>query len=310
MQRSRGWGIPVPGDPSQVIYVWFDALTNYVSALDYAAHGPLYQRYWAESPERLHVIGKGILRFHAAYWPAMLLSAGLPLPTRMLVHGYLMTHGRKISKSLGGGADPHDLGRTFGSDVLRYYLLSQFNPANDGDFTIEQLRVVRDNDLADQLGNLVSRVLSMILRYCEGRIPAPVGSNDGANPVLKSIQGLLRDVDAAIGRFDVDEAVRRVWVVVREANRYVVKQEPWNLAKRGDTRAKEELSVTLYNLAEAIRIIAAFAAPFIPSKAAAIASGFAIDGDWSRITEETTQWGGTKVGAVVSGLSVLFPKDA
>jgi methionyl-tRNA synthetase len=308
-ERSRGWGLPVPEDQTQVVYVWFDALTNYISALDYASEGSLYRSYWNGNPNRVHVIGKGILRFHAAYWPSMLLSAGVPLPSTIFVHGYLTTGGRKISKSLGGGADPEELSRDFGVDVLRYYLLSQFHPAGDGDFSVEQLRTVHDNELADQLGNLVSRVGSMIRRYFDGRVPVPGEAAPEDEALLKSADGLLQAVDAAMDAFEIDRAVRRIWEVVREANRYVVEREPWTLARDPTGDVRRRLSTILYNLAEAIRIVAIFSSPIIPSKAAEIAATFSLGNGWNRLSERTTRWGVTEPGARVEAAGALFPKE-
>jgi len=308
-QRSRGWGLPVPGDPSQVVYVWFDALTNYISALDYASEGPLYESYWVDNPARIHLIGKGILRFHAAYWPAMLMSAGIPLPSTILVHGYLTTEGRKISKSLGDTADPHELSRALGADALRYYLLSQLRPAHDGDFSAANLRVVYEHDLADQLGNLVSRVASMVQRYAEGRVPPRGDAHRDDSRLIESTNGILQDVDAAMANFEIDRAVQRVWDVVREANRYVVEQRPWDLARDPALHAQRRLSSVLYNLVEAIRIVTAFGSAFIPSKAAEIASVFSIDEGWNRLTERTTTWGTTSAGSRVHVSGPIFPKS-
>jgi methionyl-tRNA synthetase len=307
--RARGWGIPVPGDDGQVIYVWFDALTNYISALDYRAEGPLYERYWATSRDRVHVIGKGILRFHAAYWPAMLLSAGVELPTTIFVHGYVTVGGRKISKSGGNVVDPQDLSERFGSDVLRYYLLSRFRSGEDGDLSVAELRRVRDNDLADQLGNLVSRVAAMIRRYRDGRVPQPGPRTRRDDQLLRSALGVLEDVDEAIERYEPYRAVNRVWNVVRAANRYVVEEQPWELAKRSRPPSGDRLSTVLYNLAEAVRLVAIFAAPFIPSKAADIAAAFSLPSGWEQLSEHSARWGGTVPGARVAAVSPLFPKD-
>jgi methionyl-tRNA synthetase len=307
-ERSRGWGLSVPGDPSQVVYVWFDALTNYISALDFASEGPLYEKYWNENRNRVHVIGKGILRFHAAYWPAMLLSAGLPLPSTMLVHGYLTTEGRKISKSLGDTTDPHELSGEIGVDALRYYLLSQFHPANDGDFSVEQLRTVHDSDLADQLGNLVGRVTSMIGRYCDGRVPAPDDPDGSAERQLKSAARLFEEVDASMSDFEVDRAIHRIWELVREANRYVVEQAPWNLAKEPGDESGRRLRTVLYNLAETIRIVTVFASPYIPSKASEVARAFSLGDGWDQLSERRAQWGLTKPGSRNANVGALFPR--
>jgi methionyl-tRNA synthetase len=305
-ERAHGWGLPVPGDDEHVIYVWFDALTNYISALGYGTEGSLYRRYWSENSTRIHVIGKGILRFHAAYWPAMLLSARVELPSAIFVHGYLTAGGKKISKSLGHLTNPGELSAQIGADALRYYLLSQFRAADDGDFSVEQLRLVRDNDLADQLGNLVSRVAAMIGRYRDGRIPAPNSADD---PITRSAESLLRDVDRAVESFEIDRALRRVWELVREANRHVVEQEPWVLSKETSSASQEGLSTVLYNLAEVLRIVAVFSSPFIPSAAREIAKILGLPAGWERISEASAEWGGTRPGTELAPARALFPKD-
>jgi len=172
--RAHGWGIPVPGDPDQVIYVWFDALANYITVLDYADEGARYRRYWIENPRRVHVIGKGILRFHAVFWPAFLLSAGVPLPTTILAHGYLTVEGQKISKSLGNAVDPVVEAQVYGPDALRYFLLRHTPAADDSDFSRTRL------ELADQLGNLLSRTVSVVTKYYDGIVPAPEAQDQAA----------------------------------------------------------------------------------------------------------------------------------
>jgi len=160
-KRAKGWGVPVPGDESQVAFVWFDALSNYINALGYANDGEKFKKYWLENPNRTHVIGKGIIRFHAVYWPAMLLSAGISLPTEIFVHGYLTVDGQKISKSLGNVIDPFALVEKYGTDPVRYYLLAKFSPFEDGDFSEAKLKETYNSDLANGLGNLVSRVAKL-----------------------------------------------------------------------------------------------------------------------------------------------------
>ena len=172
-QRAHGWGIPVPGDDSQVIYVWFDALGNYITALGYGTGSHGLSRFWTGATSREHVIGKGITRFHALYWPAMLLSAGLELPTRILVHGYVTVDGRKIGKSAGNTVDPVPLARELGADALRYYLLRHIRSTEDGDFTRSGLLRAYTSELAGQLGNLANRTVGMIHRYRGGIVPYP-----------------------------------------------------------------------------------------------------------------------------------------
>ncbi|MGH2369085.1 MAG: methionine--tRNA ligase, partial [Chloroflexota bacterium] len=188
-RRARGWGIEVPGDPDQVMYVWFDALANYITALGYATDDARYRRYWVDNPHRVHVIGKGILRFHAVYWPAMLLAAGEPLPDTIFVHGYLTIAGQKISKSLGNVVDPQVLVDRYGVDPVRYWLLRAVPPTDDADYTDEKLQRRYAADLADDLGNLLHRTVSMLHRYRHGVIPGPVVGGQPAHTPSPSGSG-------------------------------------------------------------------------------------------------------------------------
>jgi methionyl-tRNA synthetase len=312
--RAHGWGIPVPGDPGQVMYVWFDALGNYITALGYADEAPLYKRYWAYNPNRVHVIGKGIIRFHAVYWPAMLLSAGVPLPTTIFVHGYVTVSGGKISKSLGNVIDPVALVEQYGTDAVRYYLLREIPSTEDGDFTLERFVRAHNNDLADQLGNLLNRVVSMVGRYYKGEVPAPGDLDEVDRRLLDTAQGLRARVDAAMERFAPHEALAAIWELVGAANKYVGEVEPWTLAKRrkadGEEGAAAEarLATALYNLVEALRLIAYYCAPFIPGTAEGIARqlGIALEtgGDWERVSG----WGRYPAGTSVQPGGILFPK--
>jgi methionyl-tRNA synthetase len=306
--RARGWGIPVPGDPDQVMYVWFDALGNYVTALDYAGEGSLYRRYWSDNPSRVHVIGKGILRFHAVYWPAMLLSAGAPLPTTIFVHGYVTIEGDKISKSLGNVVDPVDLVQRFGTDALRYYLLREIRSTDDGDFALERFVRAHNSDLADQLGNLLNRVVSMVGRYHGGATPASRDADARDRSLIDIASGLRARVDEAMDRFAPHDALAAIWEVIGAANKYVDDAEPWALAKRrtsGDAAADARLATVLYNLVEALRLVAQHLAPFIPRTAEGIARqiGVALEGgnDWP-------DWGRYPAGAIVQPGGLLFPK--
>lgn len=313
--RSHGWGIPVPNDPDQVMYVWFDALGNYITALGYANDGPLYQRYWLENPHRVHVIGKGIIRFHAVYWPAMLLSAKVPLPTTIFVHGYVTIEGGKISKSLGNVIDPVELAERYGTDALRYYLLRAIPSTDDGDFSLERFIRTYNVDLADQLGNLLNRVVSMVGRYYGGVVPAPGPLEEVDQRLITIAEALRERVDHALVRFAPHEALAVIWELVSAANKYVVEVEPWTLAKlrkvEGEgEQAEARLATVLYNLTEALRLIAHFCAPFIPASAEAIAHqlGIILDtsGDWARVAS----WGGYPAGTRVQPGGVLFPKLA
>jgi len=257
--RARGWGIPVPDDPDQVIYVWWDALGNYLTSLDTPE---AYQRWWAGSDRRVHLFGKGVLRFHAVYWPAMLLSAGLPLPTDLLVHDYLTIGGAKISKSVGATADPVALVDRYGTDAVRWWLLREVPRVGDVDFTESRLVERANADLAGGIGNLVNRVVTMVHRYRDGRVPALAAPAQLARDVPKL-------VDAALADYDIRRACEAVWTIVDEANRYVELVRPWQLARAGDG---PRLDAALAGLVAACRSLAGELAPFLPAAAAAIAA--------------------------------------
>jgi methionyl-tRNA synthetase len=309
--RAHGWGIPVPGDPSQVMYVWFDALGNYITALGYADDGPLYQRYWVNNPNRTHVIGKGIIRFHAVYWPAMLLAAGVPLPSTIFVHGYVTVDGVKISKSLGNVIDPVELVRLYGTAAVRYYLLREIPATEDGDFTLERLVRAHNTDLADQLGNLLNRVLNMLGRYYDGAVPAATVREEVDERLIALAGTLPARVDAAMERFAPHDALAAIWELVAAANKYVGDVAPWTLATRvkaGDPAAEARLATALYNLAEALRLTAYYVAPFLPSVAEGIAAQLGVTleerPDWAAVT----RWGQLPAGTRTQPGAVLFPK--
>ncbi|WP_141579806.1 methionine--tRNA ligase [Actinomadura sp. WMMA1423] len=260
-ERARGWGIPVPGDPGQTVYVWWDALGNYVTALGYGHDGEDYRRWWAGDARRVHLVGKGVVRFHAVYWPAMLLSAGLPLPDEVLVHGYLTVGGRKISKSAGVTVDPVELVREFGVDAVRWWLLREVPRSGDADFTTERLVARADDELANGLGNLVQRVVSMVHRYRDGVVPV------GEVPELAAVcEEAPASVDAALADFDFRRATGAVWQVVDEANRFVNRVRPWELAKAGDPH----LDAVLAGLVDACRAAGDLLEPFLPDAAARV----------------------------------------
>jgi methionyl-tRNA synthetase len=311
--RARGWGIPVPGDPSQVMYVWFDALGNYITALGYADEGTRYQRYWAGNPARVHVIGKGIVRFHAVYWPAILLSAGVPLPTAIFVHGYITVEGQKISKSLGNAVDPVELLDQYGADALRYYLLREVPATDDGDFARERFLRAYNNDLADKLGNLLNRTLGMVGRYFDGVAPAPGAPDPADEALLVTARGLRERVDAAMDRFAPNEALAAIWDLVDAANKYVEETAPWTLAKRRKAgpdaeAAGERLATVLYNLLEALRLLALHTRPFVPSAAEGLARQLGLAPEEQGGWEDLTTWGRYPAGTRIEPGNVLFPK--
>ena len=255
VERAHGWGIPVPDDPTQVIYVWFDALSNYISALDYGSSGDLHEQWWRNSDDRIHVVGKGITRFHAVYWPAFLLSAGEPIPTRIQVHPYLSVDGAKISKSSGSGPEPTDLVDAFGNDALRWWVTSDVSAASDTDFTVERLVQRANETLANGLGNAINRVGTLRHRTTGRTSPAPVGE-----PIATTTR-LSRSVAAALADFDRREATERLATAIDAVNQHIEAAAPWKLLS-DPSDADDELAgllaaytTSLYDIAQAIQPI-------------------------------------------------------
>ena len=308
--RARGWGIEVPGDPTQVMYVWFDALTNYITALGYGADSEVYRRYWVQNPQRVHVIGKGILRFHAVYWPAMRVSAGERLPTTIFVHGYLTIGGGKISKSLGNTVDPLILTQRYGVDPVRYWLLREVPPTEDADYTDEKLERRYTADLANDLGNLLNRTVSMLHRYRGGIVPAPAAPEAVDQHLEAVAANLAKRLHTAMeSDYDPQAALSAIWELVGRANRYVEETAPWALARAersGDPAAARRLDTTLYHLAESLRLIAEGLRPFLPATAEWIAGQLG----WS-LTEaawtEALTWGRLMAGTAVRPAEPIFP---
>jgi methionyl-tRNA synthetase len=272
-ERARGWGIPVPDDPEQVIYVWFDALANYITALGNSSNDA-YREWWRESDERLHVIGKGIIRFHAIYWPAILLSAGLPLPTTVFVHDYLTVEGQKLSKSLGTAIDPLCVTDRYGPDALRWWFLRDVPRAGDADFG-EELIAARANELADGLGNLINRTITLVSRNRPLGVRQTTRSHAEAAPLNAQCGALPSEIDKLLANFELRAAVAALWGVVTEANRFISATRPWELAKAeraGDTQATERLDDVLAVLFEACSTIATELTPFLPAAAQRIAA--------------------------------------
>jgi methionyl-tRNA synthetase len=266
--RAGGWGIPVPGDPDQVVYVWWDALANYVTALGCGSDDPAYRRWWVESAERVHVIGKGIVRFHAVYWLALLLSTGRPLPTALFVHDYLTADGRKIAKSGGRTVDPVALVDAYGPDALRWWLLREVARTGDTDFTTARLVHRADSELANGLGNLVHRTLALVHRYRGGRVPAA-----GALPA--GCAALPERIDRALAGFDFRAATDALQAAVDAGNRLVEAERPWELARAG---AADRLDTVLGTLIGLCRLLTAELEPFLPAGAARL-RGQLRDGD-------------------------------
>ncbi len=294
------WGIEVPEDPQQVMYVWCDALSNYITAIGYEHENEQFQTFW---PADVHVIGKDILRFHAAIWIGMLLSAGLRLPHAVYVHGFITSEGQKMSKSLNNVVDPAPVVQRHGTDALRYYLLKEIPTTDDGDFSKERFQVVYDSELADTIGNLVSRVLSMSQRYFQGNVPNAVRDDAIFSSKIKKIWS---EYDAAIAEFDLKKALEGVLTLAVGANQYVEAQKPWVLAKNDP----QMLAVVLYNLLEIIRHIGFLLLPFVPETAQKIL-GFLgyTEADFSSKYLKMRQWGGLDAGRKLQKPEILFPKQ-
>ncbi|GLW90703.1 methionine--tRNA ligase [Actinokineospora globicatena] len=268
-ERARGWGIEVPGDPGQVVYVWWDALGNYITALGYGADSDTYRHWWGGADVRTHVIGKGIVRFHAVYWPAMLMSAGQPLPTTIFVHDYLTVEGRKLGKSLGNAIDPVAIVEQYGADALRWWLVREVPRTGDADFTVERLVNRYHEDLANGLGNLVNRTVSMIHKYRDG-VERALPADLPPGTLVDLLATAPATIDAALDEFDFRRATAALWAVVDEANRYVVEVSPWTLAKAektGDTEAARKLDDALALLLHVLRVVADELTPFLPEAA-------------------------------------------
>ena len=272
-RTSFKWGVDVPGDEDHIMYVWLDALTNYITAMDYPDQdAELYSKFW---PADLHMVGKDILRFHAVYWPAFLMGAGLEPPKRVFAHGWWTNEGEKISKSLGNVIEPRQIVETYGLDQVRYFLLREVPFGNDGDFSHRSMVNRINSELANDLGNLAQRSLSMVGRYCDGTLPEPGDFSDTDNEILTHAARVLDDVRTHIDNQAFHEALETIWVLVRAANAYVDAEAPWKLHKEDPARR----DTVLYVLAETIRHLGIYIQPFMPDSASRMLDILAIPED-------------------------------
>jgi methionyl-tRNA synthetase len=256
------WGIPVPGDPKHIMYVWVDALTNYLTGVGFPdEQTEEFKRYW---PADVHIIGKDIIRFHAVYWPAFLMSAGVALPKRVFGHGFLYNRGEKMSKSVGNVVDPFVLVSDYGVDQLRYFLLREVPFGQDGNYSREGIVQRINADLANDLGNLAQRSLSMIAKNCDGVVPAPGELTDADKTILAEADGALARVTEEIDAFAIHRALEIVWAVIADANRYFAGEEPWAHKKSNPKR----METILYVTAEVLRQIGILVQPVMPTSAA------------------------------------------
>lgn len=260
-RSSVSWGISLPQDPKQVIYVWFDALINYVSGAGYVSDREKFKTYW---PADLHVIGKDITRFHCVIWPAMLLSVGLPLPRTVFGHGFVSIEGEKMSKTRGTVVYPVEIAETYGADALRYFLLREIPFDRDGDFSIEKLETRYNADLANDLGNLLSRVVTLAEKKLQGMVKRKETASDALdNDLKKSAESALNQLIFSMESFAIHEAVRSAWDFIQRCNRYIEETAPWALMK--DPSRQERFEEVIYNLVESLRWIGGMIFPFVPS---------------------------------------------
>ncbi|MBE0532086.1 MAG: methionine--tRNA ligase [Rhodospirillales bacterium] len=296
-----GWGIPVPNDEAHVMYVWLDALTNYITAVGYPdTQADQYGRYW---PADLHMVGKDILRFHAVYWPAFLMAAGLEPPRRVFAHGWWTNEGQKISKSVGNVIDPIKLVEAYGLDQVRYFLLREVPFGNDGDYSHRAMVNRMNGELANDLGNLAQRVLSMIGKNCEAAVPqpGPLGAEDDA--LLGEAHALYGRVGASIDEQMFHEALEAIWATVRAANGYVDRQAPWALRKTDPAR----MNTVLYCLAETVRHLALILQPFMPDSTARMLDQLAVPAE-CRTFAFLGAANALKAGTVLPKPQGIFPR--
>ena len=296
-RAGQPWGIPVPWDPEQVVYVWVDALINYLSALTYARPGEdLRDTFW---PEARHLIGKDILRFHCVSWPALLLAADYEVPKQIFVHGYLILDDQKISKSKGNVIDPLELVASYGIDALRFYIARVTRFGQDGNVSLDDFHGRYERELGNDLGNLLSRTTAMIARYRDGRL----AQASWDSPLRRELDDLGALVAARLDAYALSDALEAVWSVVRSLNRYAEERAPWQLAK--DEGKAEELDRTLYDLADGLRAVAIALAAYLPESAPRIlaALGQPAELDWSGVA-----YGRARAAAGISAVEPLFPR--
>lgn len=293
--KSLTLGISVPGNPSQTMYVWPDELTNYITALGYAEDSELFQKYW---PADAHCIGKDILRFHAGLWPAMLLSAKIAPPKTIYVHGFVTSEGHKMSKSLGNVVDPFSVTEKYGVDAVRYYLLREIPTAEDGDFSRDRFEALYNGELANNLGNFVSRVLVMAEKYSEGKTPAI--SKEEA--IVEKTLETWKLYQSHVAEFNLKAAAESIFALLNFANQYIDEKRPWELAKKEPAQVLQ----ILYHLLELLRHVSFMLLPFLPQSAEKIQA--ALGFEKQKLYPDNIAWGVLKEGTSVKKIEALFPR--
>jgi methionyl-tRNA synthetase len=307
-RSTFSWGIPVPDDPKHVIYVWFEALANYITALGYGSDDARnYEKFW---PADLQMIGKEIVRFHCVYWPAFLMAARLPLPKSIVAHGWLLFEENKMSKSRGNIVRTETILDVLGADALRYFLLREVVFGQDGSFSFDALVQRYNSDLANGLGNLASRTLAMITRYFRGEVPYP-SQNAAHKPaddaIAKLAQKTIADFHAFFEQYQFSRALEAAWALVAAVDKYIVENEPWSLAEKQDENSRARLATVLYTSAEALRIVTALAHPVIPEATAKIWAQLGL-GDIAKFSLSDLRWGQLHLGTKLGKVEPVFPR--
>src|SRR5712692_4857867 len=307
-RSTFSWGIPVPDDPKHVIYVWLDALANYITALGFGSSDPqLYEKYW---PADVQMIGKEIVRFHCVYWPAFLMAAGLPLPKEIMAHGWLLFEENKMSKSRGNIVRAETILDVLGADALRYFLLREIVFGQDGSFSFDALVQRYNADLANGLGNLASRTLTMITRYFRGEVPYPAhtaGHTPADDAVAETARKAIAEYNTLFEQCQFSRALEAAWAVVAAVDKYIVENEPWALGEKQDEESRSRLATILYTSAEALRIVTALAHPVIPEATAKIWAQLGL-GDIRKFPLSNLKWGQLQLGTRLGNVEAVFPR--